>query len=65
VRVKGQKNFHRWSDWRIRGKAHEFSTEDARSAAFPRLTAAAQELIRALQTTALPDRVTFPKPALR
>ena len=26
---------------------------------------AAQELIRALQTTALPDRVTFPKPALR
>jgi len=61
VRVKGQKNFYRWSDWRIRGKAHEFSEEDARSAAFPRLTACGT----GTETTALPDRVTFPKPALR
>ena len=54
---RDKKTFYHWSGWRIRGKAHEFSKKtraQRRSRASP---PAAQELIRALQTTAL--SVTF------
>jgi len=37
--VGEEKNFYRWSDWRILAKAHEFSREDAHTVAFPRGTA--------------------------
>ena len=60
-----EKNFYRRSDWRIRAKAHEFSREDVRAVAFPRVIARGRQLRRALRTTALPNRVTLPKTSVR